>query len=180
VDSLISTIGVTCLAINSGENNTIEGRTRLQKMIYFSKYLGWDVGEYKLHYYGPFSFSLADTVKTAKNNKIINEDSPKIGPYSYTLTEPGNRFLKTFVDEICDQKKIERTKGLFEYLSSWSKEQLELAATIDYVEKNNPGITKTNLITKVSTIKENFSDSSIQNAYNKWIDLKKMIKSLQK
>lgn len=177
MDSLIENIGLLCLAIDSGEENKIGGRTKLQKMIYFSKYLDWDAGEYKLHYYGPFSFGIADTLKTAKSSGLINENA-SILPYYYSLTDTGSTFLSKFVEDVCDRRKVKKTKTLFKFLSDWSKEELELAATIDYVDKNSPKLGKKTLLSKVEMIKENFSSQSIEHAYDKWVTLKRTIPTL--
>src|SRR2546430_11897246 len=142
----------------------ITGRTKLQKIIYFSKYLDWNVGEYRLHYYGPFSFDLADTLRTAKDANLVKENEASL-PYEYNLTESGRDFLKKFLQKVCDNNKAERTRNLFQQLSEWSKENLELAATIDYVYSNKPRVSKASLLEKVQRIKENYSPSSIQNAY---------------
>ncbi len=173
--SLVNDLGLACLAIDSGDQHIISGRTKLQKMIYFSKYLGWDIGKYQLHYYGPFSFGLADTIQVAKNSDLIDEKSPARGPYNYSLKESGKEFLETFLKEICDKKKVKTTKKLFNYLSNWSKEDLELTATIDFIYKNDPQLGKPALLEKVGLVKENFSSESIKTAHSKWVELKKEI-----
>lgn len=167
MDSLVESMGLLCLAIQEGRENDV-GRTKLQKMIYFAdRYLGWDVGDYRLHYYGPFSQNVASTIQTVRG-ELINETEPEFGPYQYKLTEEGSVFLEDFVDTVCDEQKTAKTRNLFSELSQWSKDELELAATLDYVNKNTPGITKENLIAKVGIIKENFTRDAIEHAYELW------------
>jgi len=167
MDSLVESMGLLCLAIREGRGNQA-GRTKLQKMIYFAdRYLGWDVGDYKLHYYGPYSQNVAATLQTTIG-ELVDETVPEIGPYGYELKPEGTVFLTEFVDNVCDEAKTQQTSELFAELSQWSRDELELAATLDYVSKNTPGITKENLIEKVSTIKENFSPDTIKNAYELW------------
>lgn len=168
--TVIDDVGLLCLAVDSSANSKIVGRTRLQKTIYFCKYLGWDVSDYKLHYYGPFSFGLADTVKTAESSEFVNQGTAS--PYIFSLTEGGKAFLKKFVTQVCDSSKAGNTRSLVQSLSDWTKKELELAATLDFVKKSNPEITNPNLITKVGDIKNNFSKKDIVNAYEKLIQLK--------
>ncbi len=171
--TVIDDVGLLCLAINSGENHEIVGRTKLQKMVYFCKYLGWDVSDYKLHYYGPFSFGLADTVKTAENSKFINQGNAP--PYTFSLTDDGNEFLDKFKTRVCDPNKLTNTRKLIQYFSDWTKEELELAATLDFVNQSNLGITQTNLIAKVGIIKENFTQEDITATYHKLRGLKESL-----
>lgn len=167
MDSLVESMGLLCLAIQESRENDV-GRTKLQKMIYFAdRYLGWDVGDYRLHYYGPFSQNVASTIQTVRG-ELINETEPVFGPYEYTLTEEGSVFLEDFVDTVCDEEMTAQTRDLFSELSQWSKDELELASTLDYVNKNTPGITRENLIAKVGTIKENFTSEAIEHAYELW------------
>ena len=169
--SLLDITGLLCLAIDSGTNSQIVGRTKLQKILYFCKYINWDVGRYRLHHYGPFSFEVADILNVAKTSNIVKESTSP--PYEYSLTTSGNQFLAKFVGKICDTKKVNQTRLLVEHLSNWSKEDLELAATIDYVHNNNPKLTKKFLIQKVGLIKSDFSKKSIERTYYKWVKLKK-------
>ena len=174
MSSFIDNVGLLCLTIHGGEKNTIKGRTKLQKMIYFSRYLGWDVGEYSLHYYGPFSSEMADNLQTSITNKLISEKDEI--PYTYRLTDEGNKFLQKFESKVCDPKKVNRTKQLVSYLSNWTKDELELAATTDYIYRSNPEITKKSLLDKVKIVKDGHSNDAIIKAYDKWLDLRKIIK----
>lgn len=171
MDSLFESLGLLCLAIQEGGDNQV-GRTKLQKMIYFAdRYLGWDVGDYRLHYYGPYSQNVTESLLTA-TDELVYEEVPEFGPYQYELTDDGDAFLGHFVDTMCDEHKIELTREMFQELSRWEKDDLELAATLDFVSNNTPSITKEALIDKVSTIKENFSRGRIEKAYNLWLTWK--------
>jgi len=160
-------MGLLCLAIQEGDGNQV-GRTKLQKMIYFAdRYLGWDVGDYKLHYYGPYSQNVTESLLAA-TEELVDETVPEFGPYQYELTGDGTAFLDYFVDTMCDEHRIENTRSLFQELSGWEKDDLELAATLDFVSHNTPGIDKDALIDKVHTIKENFTRRDIEGAYDLW------------
>ena len=170
MNSLVESLGLLCLAIDQGGENNV-GRTKLQKMIYFAdRYMDWDVGDYQLHYYGPYSQSVASVLKTARND-LLDERKPGLGPYQYSITDEGVAFMTSFVKSI-DDERMEKTSDLFQELAAWSKEELELAATIDYVNKNIHDINRDELINKVSIIKENFSMESIEAAYQKWLNWK--------
>ena len=174
--TVIDDVGLLCLAIHSGNDHEIIGRTKLQKMIYFCQYLGWDVSDYKLHYYGPFSFGLVDTIKTAESSEFIDQGNAQ--PYTFSLTDDGNAFLEKFETRVCDTDKVADTREFIQYLSDWTKEELELAATLDFVSQSNPNITPANLITKVGIIKENFDQEDIADAYHKLLELRTIIQNL--
>lgn len=160
-------MGLLCLAIRNSPDNDI-GRTKLQKMIYFAdRYLGWDVGDYKLHYYGPYSRNIASTLKTVRT-QLIDEEIPERGPYEYNLTETGNQFIDEFVDNVCDEEKTQRTGELFQELSQWSRDQLEIASTIDYVHKSNSALDRGALLERVQIIKDNFTPEFIDDTYDQW------------
>ena len=171
--TLINNVGLLCMAIDGSKDGRIIGRTKFQKMIYFCQYLDWDIKDYKLHYYGPFSFTFANTVKTAEDAKWIEQS--KTSPYTFSLTHIGETLVKKFEKIICDSKKTQKTRKLAAYLSDWTKEELELAATIDFVNKNNLDLDRAGLLEKVHMIKANYSSVSISHAYDKWIKLKKIL-----
>lgn len=166
MDFLLESMGLLCLAIkNSHESDA--GRTKLQKMIYFvDRYLDWKVGDYRLHHYGPYSRNISLTLKTVREI-LIEETVPDRGPYRYSLTAQGGQFLADFAGQ-CAEGRIRRVEELFGELSGWSREQLEIAATIDYVQRGNPDLSRDTLLERVQTIKDNFSPNSINDAYDQW------------
>ena len=163
---LIDRIGLLCVIIDSGNEHKIVGRTMLQKIAYFCKYLGWNVGHYQLHYYGPFSYDLTDTIKTAENAELIIQG---IGsPHTFELTDEGRDVMKKFIENFRDSKKVKKIRKLVSSLSDWKKGEIELAATIDFVKRNSSDLKKNELLEKVGRIKENFEPSDIKNAHEKW------------
>ena len=171
MNTLLESMGLLCLAIQNSKDGNV-GRTKLQKMIYFAdRYLGWDVGDYNLHYYGPFSRNLATTLKTVRG-ELVDEKHSGFGPYQYALTSSGTTFVNEFVENVCDEKKTCLTREMFNELSVWSKDDLELTATIDYVKNNVPNISREDLLHKVRTIKENFTQDQIEHAYELWTNWK--------
>ncbi len=166
-------VGLLCLIIHGGRDHQIAGRTKLQKIAYFCQYLDWDIGDYRLHYYGPFSFALTDTAKTAESAGLVEQSSNT--PHTFSLTKEGIKFLEKFEKDVCDHAKVKSTQNLVMSLADWSKEDLELAATIDFVERNSPDIEKNDLLDKVHKIKGNFSTDSIKNAHRNWTRLKRSL-----
>ena len=164
--SLVDSMGILCLAIEHGANNEV-GRTKLQKMIYFaSRHLGWQIGNFRLHYYGPYSRSLANTLQNTKGI-LVDETGSDRGHYEYVLTDSGKIFLQEFTDYVHNEALLNDTRQMFLALSSWTKDELELSATLDFVQRNTPEIERSELIKKVSNIKENFPQEKIEWAYNK-------------
>ena len=167
LDSLLEGMGLLCLAIKNGRKNDV-GRTKLQKMIYFAdRYLGWNVEDYRLHYYGPYSRNISLTLKTVRR-ALVKETVPDHGPYKYSVTERGEQFLADFAKNACDEGQIRRTAELFDELSQWSREQLEIAATIDYVQRRNPGLSRDDLLERVRAIKDNYPPVRINDACARW------------
>lgn len=76
----------------------IDGRTAIQKLVYLSsrKLPNLDVGEYRHHYYGPFSRKVAAALAELAASSFMSE-SPLPGPYggySYALTDNGKSFAE--------------------------------------------------------------------------------------
>lgn len=171
MSSLTNIISLLCLAIKYGSGNKL-GRTKLQKMIYFAdKYLRWDISDFKLHYYGPYSENIASTIQTIKN-ELIQETIPEFGPYDYQLLDKGYEFLENFEQSNKDNNKIETTIKIFTELSKWEKADLELVATIDYVYRNSMNKTRDKIVEKVSIIKDK-DNLVVEDAYDKWVEWKK-------
>ena len=137
-------------------------------MIYFvDRYLNWDVGDYRLHYYGPYSRNISLTLKIAQES-LIEENIPDHGPYKYSVTEHGEQFLAEFVSHVRDEDKIRRAEELFGELSEWDREHLEIAATIDYVQRGNPDLSRDDLLERVRIIKGKFYPDFINDMYDRW------------
>lgn len=170
---LVDRVGLLCMIINGGRDHKVVGRTMLQKMTYFCRYLGWDVGHYQLHYYGPFSFELTDTIRTAESVGLIKQGDDV--PHTFELTDKGRGIVDQFTENVCDSKKVKDTNDLIVRLSDWKTKEIELATTIDFVYANISDIGKSRLIDKVHQIKSNFKINEIEKAYDKWMQLKKDI-----
>ncbi|CAE6500813.1 MAG: hypothetical protein QXE84_02070 [Candidatus Nitrosotenuis sp.] len=173
MDQTIENLGLVGLILESGHNNTIIGRKRIQKMVYFAGNLGWNVGKFDLHLYGPYSRHLASTLHIGKESGIFDEKECE-GPYEYQLTTKGQRFMTKFKADICNKTKLRKTKSLLNELSSWDTKDLEIAATIDFVNKSE-NLNETNLLALVGEIKDGFTKQQIKNSYDRWLSLKPLV-----
>ena len=169
---VLDRIGLLCMIIDGSKNHQVVGRTILQKVAYFCKYLGWDVGHYQLHYYGPFSFQLTNTIQMAESNKLVKQSNEP--PQLFKLTDKGQDVVNQFTEKVCSPEKVNKTRSLVAHLSDWKTKDIEIAATIDFVHNN--GTKKEDLVTKVHEIKSNFDRAQIQKAYKKWSHLMKDMK----
>jgi uncharacterized protein YwgA len=98
---------------------SLDGRTRLQKMVFL---LGEEQGiklfKYTPYYYGPYSFDLRDLLDELKFYGWAVEDSDACG-YYYDITDEGVSALKSLEEQL--EKRIELKK---------EKEKIETAVDI--------------------------------------------------
>jgi uncharacterized protein YwgA len=118
----------------------ISGRKRIQKQFYLlNKKYGQSIPfQYKLHYYGPFSRDLHETLITLVSSglikeKIINLSDKSI--YQYQLTNEGKFMAKFCPEKLPDSVKnkvnimIDETK--YETTDSIVKEVYEIAGIVN-------------------------------------------------
>jgi len=61
---IINTLGIKANTLLSDGDDGIDARVRVQKIAYFLKRLGYDIGlEFDLYYHGPYSSELANTIE---------------------------------------------------------------------------------------------------------------------
>ena len=163
---VVDNISLLCLIIDGSEGKAVRGKVRLQKMAYFCQYLGWSLRDYRLHHYGPFSQTLASTVVGAESEGLIapgGGEEPRI----FQLTDYGREVMELFVENACDRGRVAKTRRLAKRLSDWEREELELAATIDYVA-NGSSMTRGGLLDKVGMIKPAYTRKKIEHAHSRW------------
>ena len=163
--ALVNNVGLLCLIIDGSDGEAARGRVHLQKVAYFCQYLGWSLRDYRLYRYQPFSQTLADTVADAESGGVIIGDDKE--PRTFHLTDYGREITGLFVENVCDRDKVDKTRRLAQQLSYWSSEELELAATIDYVA-NGSCMTKSALLDKVGTIRPAYTRDKIEQVHSKW------------
>lgn len=100
------------LALLRSSGGVIEGRTRLQKMVYllknsFNVPFGF---EFRMYFYGPYSDSLADVLQLFKSVELIEENRVAIArgivQYNYSLTDTGQEFLVTYFSNVERYREI--------------------------------------------------------------------------
>ena len=88
----------------------ISGRKRIQKQFYllnrkFSQPIPF---QFKIHYYGPFSRDLHETLKTLVDSGLVNEDIVELEDksiYQYRLTREGEIMSRFCMNQIPDSVK---------------------------------------------------------------------------
>lgn len=144
----------------------INGRKKLQKMIYIAKQLSFPFDEkFQFHFYGPYSEELTVRVEELVNMGFLEETVQKRGNYSqyqYRLTEAGENFLQTL--NLTTPPHLEKC---LQDLNERSPRFLELVSTILFFQD----LGKTEVIEKVRTVKarQNYTDEEIEAAY-RYID----------
>ncbi|MBI5552594.1 MAG: hypothetical protein HY911_13895 [Desulfobacterales bacterium] len=116
-----------------GAFRRIEGRTALQKIVYFISVIMKEELGYGPHFYGPYSSKVAEANSELKELNYISEDSTVYGfnnqgfevtKYDYSLTDDGLKLL--------DRKKKEFEKE-WEKISAIA-ERIKSAGTMHYME----------------------------------------------
>ncbi len=92
------------LAADNEVGGTVQGRTLLQKKLYFlSTMMKQDFG-YKPHYYGPYSGEVAEAVDSLVSSGFLTEQRDvfpssnyfcEVRRYAYTITADGKKLLKS-------------------------------------------------------------------------------------
>lgn len=162
--ALLDNISLLFLIIDGSNGKVAGDEISLQKLAYFCQYLGWSLRDYRLRQYGPFSQTLAATITDVRSGGAISGDYGE--PCSFQLTDYGREAMELF-ENACDRDKIDRTRRLVRRLSGWSPEELELAATIDYVA-NGSRMTKAGVLDKVGVIKPTYTKDKIAQAHSMW------------
>jgi len=113
----------------------IDGRKKLQKMIYIAKVLEYPLREdFTLYLYGPYSEELAGELQRMKELDLLDERSLD-SSYIIKLTENGKEFLDYFQTDIegdIGTEKLNKMKILFKELSRYDPWELEIIATLFY------------------------------------------------
>ena len=125
-----------------GSVDRVGSRKKLQKAIYLLQFCkGFPLKcDYFLHYYGPYSWDLANLMEQLKAADIVQEGTRDGFSYESSLKERGKDVLATF--EATDTgkkalKKIQLFLGKFGKLLEQRTWVLELAATTAYFYEGN-------------------------------------------
>ncbi|MDP9751432.1 YwgA family protein [Thermoanaerobacter pentosaceus] len=140
----------------------IEGRKKLQKMVYILKNLGADFKEdFYFHYYGPYSDVLTIELEELKSMNVIKENVKEHDSYFPTYTYEIN------IDDIGVRGDLEDYKELIGKLNRENSRFLELIATIMYFKKERK-YEKEDIIKKIKIVKseKNYTDEEIKKAFD--------------
>lgn len=142
--------------------NEVNGRKKLQKMIYIAKKMNFPFAEkYELHMYGPYSEELTLRVEELCEMGFLAEQCTDKGSYvrySYHVTEEGTSFLETA------EAPHELLATCIERLNEKSSRFLELVSTLLYFDH----LDRDEQITKVHIVKNklNFTDEEMASAFD--------------
>jgi uncharacterized protein YwgA len=159
-------------------DNSLKGKTLLQKQVYFiSVFLEKDFG-YRPHYYGPYSPIVDTSLMKLKSLGFINENVSYWGydydgfdkkSYEFSLTDNGNKLFKLFKKtERTTYNKIERiynnmmkTEGTKNYVT------LSVAAKLFYILKSSGSkLSKNEMIAEAKSYGWNISNKSVVDGVN--------------
>lgn len=103
----------------------IEGRKKLQKMVFILQQLGIEFDEkFSYHFYGPYSSELQFEIEYLTERDIINEE--RTNPYIYKPNIESGKPIKL-------DSSVEGFKEVIEHLNQQPAKLLEAVATIFYL-----------------------------------------------
>lgn len=125
------TMVVNLILLNGGK---LTGRTRLQKQAYLLHCCGADLNEldFIYHYYGPYSFELADGCVNAKAEGLITMDE-RLGRYGtpYTVFEAAGTQRFAGIGAL----SLHKSRDVVDRTNQASSIALELAATAAFLQR---------------------------------------------
>ena len=144
------------------------GAVKLQKVAYILQSLGRVPGEqFRWHRFGPYSPSIASRLDELEDMGALSIERPETAgvAHSFRLTECGRSIIEVLGDE-ADAPIGELARELYE----WSREELEVAASIDYLRRH--GRTSDEAIEEVKSLKAGISADVIDTAKQKLQDFR--------
>ena len=148
------------------ENQRIDGRKKLQKIIYLVNSLGWNaIQDYRFHLYGPYSDDLLSEVENLEEMGLINvtkTSSPFGNPfYLHSLTQKGQNFLESLIRQNDVPALIDKTRRLSTDLSNFSAELLEVMASLYFLSSELPQGDINLWIDNLRELKPNLNDEIV-------------------
>jgi hypothetical protein len=144
----------------------IPGKKAFQKLVYFGQVLGIPFKQpYRMHYFGPYSDSVARELSRALEQKIVIQEQG----YKFGTGETAKTYLEDCYDDV--HSNIDNLTTLIEYFGDMGPMDLELYATTHYVDNNQKRLygnyDKQSIIDKIKEIKgTKFTTEDIETAYN--------------
>jgi uncharacterized protein len=153
------------LLLALSENDGINGRKKLQKIIYLANCAGWNViKDYRFYYYGPYSDYVLSEIQDLSEEELIDIRVMKYHGktfYSHKLTDKGQSLLHMVNERINNKGLLANTKRLINKLDRFSSDALEMMASLYYLRLESPSLSKTQLIQELKTRKPHFSNLEI-------------------
>ena len=124
------------------EAGNVDARKRLQKALFLIQQAGCDLGaRYTLHYYGPYSWDVAETTNDLRDGGMLHED-PQPHPwgerFAYTVTPTGVAQLRKYEETPEGPEELDRIRPFFKQFKELREADLwllELAATMAYYHR---------------------------------------------
>ncbi len=166
--SRLRRLALIALALQS--TGRIEGRTKLQKILYLANLCGWNALDFKYHNYGPYSDTLASELENMRNNGWVEER--EIGTsqdrvlYTYSLSRESARIATSLINKVRDMsqrddKMVSRSRGLVKQLNEFTSDELEIMATLIFLRMQDPTIKGDEAVRVAHELKPRFSDTDI-------------------
>ncbi len=160
--SRITRLGLISLVLQTEKG--MEGRKRLQKMMYFLNELGWNAfNDYKFHYYGTYSESLAQEMQLMVSNGWLRETS-KGDIYYYNISYDRQNYFNSLVGKVrgMNESLFKRSVELIKQLGDYSTDMLEVTSTLVYLRKAKPGLGDEDLIRLAKDLKPQFDEDKFK------------------
>ena len=121
----------------------INGRTRVQKMMYLTNLIGWNaITDYHFYQYGPYSQWVRRALDLLVKKRFIEEHEEQIDEeksiYKYKITEIGKKYLKAI--KMDSMELVPKTNSFLDDLQSFNTQDLELMASLYFVRYSDPEI----------------------------------------
>ncbi len=147
------------------------GKTAMQKYVYFLQEFGVNLNyRYEMYYYGPYCFELSNDLDLLNMLGVIAiEDSPTTYGYSIKLLDNTDKYLKQTEEQDILETCQSGFNKLLELLGNCSTRQLELYATIHFVDrilkKRGKNDDADSVIHEVKFLKPKYSTDECEEAY---------------
>jgi len=120
----------------------IKGRTRIQKMLYLTNQIGWNViKDYHFYQYGPYSDWLKRELDMLVQRGLIEEKEENTSDdktlYEYKITDDGLKYLKTIK---LPSDLVVKTKIFLDELKNLRTDDLEIMTSLYFLRKSDPEI----------------------------------------
>lgn len=170
------------LAISEEKEECLEGRTLLQKKLYFLSVLMKKDFQFHPHYYGPYSANVAAAVDSLVSAGFLKEEkvvfaAPNVfgegRRYSYTITPDGEQLLESISSNKVDgfDKWQEKLRRLNSREISSDFNLLSIAAKMHYILSEDKQLSANNICNKGKELGWQITVDDIQKVANDLISL---------